>query len=328
MRDDHAIVSDENVFFCKKNHLLEYSIMIYFQSPWTTPPADARFQLIPFAGGESLAFTERIHTLPAPYTRLPRHTRADLPTQAAWTPLVRRALDEKRLSKVVLARQTTLTFDEPLDALRLTAFLRERAPRATVFACALGNGSWFLGASPEQLFRRSGNRITTEAVAGTRRHALAQELLSSEKDLAEFRHVEAHLEESLAPLCGEIQRSEVSLRSAANVQHLCSETTGTLLTHTTDAELIAALHPTPAVCGAPREAAREWLKTHEPLERGYYAGLIGWSAPKSAQWTVAIRSALLEEDKLHLYAGVGLVQGSEPATEWNELEAKIGLYLD
>ena len=302
--------------------------MIYFQSPWSTPPADAKFQLLPFSDGEPFVFTDRIHTLPAPYTKLPHHTRADLPTEAAWGALVRQALHEKPLRTDVLARKTTLTFDEPLDALRLTAFLQRRAPHATVFACALPNGSWFLGASPEQLFWRSENRITTEAVAGTRRHTEAHELLSSEKDLAEFRYVEAHLEERLAPLCRNLERSPIRLRSAANVQHLSSETTGTLTHNATDSELIHALHPTPAVCGVPREAARAWLKSHEPFERGYYAGLVGWSAKTSAQWTVAIRSALLEENKLHLYAGVGLVQGSEAAAEWNELEAKIGLYLD
>lgn len=302
--------------------------MIYFQSPWATPPADAKFELLPFSNDKRLVFTERIHTLPAPYIKLPRFTRIDLPTQSTWSALVRQALEEKRLRKVVLARKTTLTFDEPLDALRLAAFLQHRAPHATVFACALPNGSWFLGASPEQLFQRSKNRITAEAVAGTRRLVQARELLSSEKDLAEFHYVEKHLEEKLTPLCGSLQRSMVGLRHAANVQHLCSETTGTLLTHITDSDLIRVLHPTPAVCGTPCEAAREWLKSHEPFERGYYAGLIGWSTPNCAQWSVAIRSALLEENRLHLYAGVGLVQGSDATAEWNELEAKIGLYLD
>ncbi len=308
--------------------------MIYWRGGRNEPPPNARFRLMPFGGGAAVAFSQRKEKLPPSYETLPPHSRTDLPDKPAWHVAVRDALRQIELGvfdKVVLARETTLTFDEPLDPFRLTARLGRRAKNATVFCCALPSGRAFLGASPERLFQRKGRSVSADAIAGTRRLGAlhATELLASEKDAREHRFVEQYLETQLSKLCtAPVERTSVRIRETTSVQHLFSKLTGELQAGVSDDTLLEALHPTPAVCGAPRAAAGQWLLANEPFSRGYYAGVVGWSTPTESEWIVAIRSGLLEGHCLKLYAGTGIVAGSDPESEWNELEAKLGTYLD
>lgn len=94
----------------------------------------------------------------------------------------------------------------------------------------------------------------------------------------------------------------------------------------TDREIIAHIHPTPALCGVPQQTAFQWIQTLEPFERGLYGGLIGWSTEKESEWTVAIRCCRLQGRFAFLYAGTGIVEGSDPEAEWEELNLKMGLY--
>ncbi len=267
-------------------------------------------------------------TLPAPVSR------TDAPDEQGWRRNVERALSafsEGRLGKVVLARRTELGFADGVDAALLAESLQEATPGCFHFYFEPEDGVAFVGASPERLFRREGRVIESEAVAGTRPRGVSEvddaelrdDLLRSEKDKAEHHHVRVGIEEALAPLCEELEvEGDVSEMKLARRRHLVSRVRGTLRGGVTDAEVIGALHPTPAVGGYPREEALEEIRALEPFDRGWYAGPVGWIGADGAEFTVGIRSGLVRDSKLALFSGAGIVEGSVPEDEWAEIEQK------
>jgi menaquinone-specific isochorismate synthase len=268
--------------------------------------------------------------LPEPVSRL------DLPDREGWRRNVERALcafSEGRLDKVVLARQTELRFAAELDAALLAERLEEATPGCFHFYVEPAAGVAFVGASPERLFRREGRLIESEAVAGTRPRGaseaddaeLLDDLLRSEKDKAELAHVRVGIGEALGPLCDELEvDGGVSEMKTTSRRHLVSRVRGVLREGVTDAEVLLALHPTPAVGGYPREGALEKIRTDEPFDRGWYAGPVGWIGADEAEFAVGIRSGLVRGRDLFLYSGAGIVEGSVPEAEWAEIEQKIG----
>lgn len=271
--------------------------------------------------------------LPAP-TR-----RSDTPDHAGWTERVEWALDafeQGSLDKIVLARCVSLAFADRLDPFRLMARLREATPHCFHYAVAPPGGPVFLGASPERLFRRRGNRLDSEALAGTRPRGstalddarLRAELLESEKEQREHGFVRDSLRIAFARLCRTFEmEAEASEMTLAQGRHLRSSLTGVLRPGVTDFDVLRALHPTPAVGGFPREATLDALQAVEPFDRGLYAGPVGWIGPRGAELAVGIRSGLVEGRSLHLYSGAGIVAGSEPAAEWREIEQKLSGFL-
>jgi len=265
--------------------------------------------------------------------------RTDSPDHAAWVKVVEDALhriEHGPLQKVVLARRTDFLFAEAPDPFLLLHRLRTANPAGFHFAFQPEEGSTFLGVSPERLYRREGRHILSEAVAGTRRRgdsehedqAMGDALLESEKDRREHRFVADEVGRRLDGLCRSYHADrEVSLLKLARLQHLRRSFEGTLRTGVDDAAIVAALHPTPAVAGNPTAAAVAEISKREPFHRGWYAGPLGWVGSHGADFTVAIRSGLLSGNRLALFTGAGIVRGSMPHAEWEELENKLAGFV-
>lgn len=247
-------------------------------------------------------------------------------------------IGEGEFQKIVLARAIDLTADQPLHPLRLLNGLRQRFPDCYAFSAASGRGPSFIGASPERLVRVSRNAFETEALAGSMRRgvgasedaALAAALQHSEKDLREQRHVLDSIVRRLAPLGLKLEFNEApGIRRLANVQHLVTPVRATLPEGVRLLDALARLHPTPAVGGTPREAAVKRIRELEGFPRGLYAGALGWlNARGGGEFFVGIRSALIEGASARVYAGAGIVAGSEPDREYAETELKFRAVRD
>jgi menaquinone-specific isochorismate synthase len=280
--------------------------------------------------------------LPVPHPGLalpsPRGRR-DVPERTAWIDTIRHALDRigaGEVDKVVLARRATLAHDRPVDPLAVLQHLEPETPNCFHFAFCYDDGPTFLGASPERLFLRRGERVISEAVAGTRSRAdsrradaaLRDELLESDKDRREHAFVEDAIRSTLDALCTSTRmpqhRTEMRLSKG---RHLHSRIEGRLRETVSTARLLTALHPTPAVGGVPTAAALDLIRECEDFDRGWYAGPVGWIGANDAEFAVAIRSGLVEGDRLSLFSGAGIVRGSEPDAEWDEIEQKIENFL-
>lgn len=234
-----------------------------------------------------------------------------------------RAIEGGAAAKVVAARCEQQLLPGHVQPALVLRRLARRFGSCTAFSLEI-EGAVFLGATPERLLRVSGREVTTEALAGSAPPARAAGLLESSKELQEHAFVRDDIVARLAPLCDEVRQGDLELRMLPNIAHL---RTGIRATARKDAgvlDLLAALHPTPAVGGVPREAALRWIEEHEPLERGWYAGPFGWlDAEGDGEFVVALRSAMLRDGKAWLYAGAGIVRGSDPSAEWAETAAKL-----
>ncbi len=265
--------------------------------------------------------------------------RVDNPGQKEWEENIRRALhflDGQPLEKVVLARKSELYFNRALKPERLLQEFRASNPNSFLFLFQPDKEEAFLGSTPERLFRRTGRHLETEAVAGTRRRGqtpeedrqLKNDLLHCEKDLREHAYVVDSIERVLSPLSRVLEKDEsVGILENARVQHLILRFRAELKEHVSDLDVLRVLHPTPAVGGVPKKEAIEKIHQLEHFDRGWYAGPVGWVSQKQAEFAVGIRSALLQGDKASLFAGAGIVQGSDPQAEWREIENKIANFI-
>lgn len=263
-------------------------------------------------------------------------SRSDSPNREGWRENVASTLEAfaaGEMYKVVLARRAEFGFEDDLDAVKLVLGLRDATPGCFHFLMEPEEGAAFVGASPERLFRREGRGILSEAVAGTRPRGvseaddeeLREELLGSVKDQAEHSYVRISIGETLGSLCEELEvEDKASEMKLARGRHLVSGIQGTLRRGVTDTEVLAALHPTPAVGGYPKGVALERIRNLESFDRGWYAGPIGWIGADAAEFAVGIRSGLVRGSTLALYSGAGIVAGSTPDGEWAEIEQKIG----
>lgn len=245
-----------------------------------------------------------------------------------------RAIAEGSLEKVVIARTCALRQEGGFDPVRVLASLRAAHPGCFAFAVGQGEAT-FLGATPERLLRRAGERLLASALAGSaprgrtpeEDEALGRALRESKKDQSEHAVVVRSIRSALAGACGDLEAPESpQLLRLDGIQHLHTPVSGRLLAESpADALTLAGrLHPTPAVGGAPRAAAQAWLRAHEGLERGWWAGGVGWLAPDGdGELAVALRSALLRGDAATLWAGAGVVQGSLPEAELRETGLKL-----
>jgi len=266
--------------------------------------------------------------------------RDDQPLQKEWTRQVGSILDSVRdnsVQKAVLARRTTLDYFEPVDAVSLLSRMHEREIQCYGFYMEDSSGRGFISVSPERLYRREASIIEVEALAGTRPRStspsdddhLAQELQSSAKDLNEHRFVVRFISETLNELCTSIDCSkEPAVVRFRRVQHLQTLFQGQLRPDVDDDLVLARLHPTPAVAGYPSDKSRHLIRSLETFDRGWYAGPVGSISATGAEFAVGIRSALVDDRKVHLYAGCGIVEGSDPAREWDEIETKISGFME
>jgi menaquinone-specific isochorismate synthase len=267
-------------------------------------------------------------------TSRPRLARAEQRSYAEWQALVDAIKGEiaaGRFEKIVAARRATLELDPAPDALRVLARLREQAPGCTRFAFRRGAAT-FLGATPERLIARCGDSVETEALAGSIRSgdaARARELLGSVKERSEHELVVRELLGALSPLSLTLAHAEAPVvRELRHVLHLSTPIRAKLREPRHVLELVERLHPTPAVGGVPTADAPSWIAEHEADERGWYAGPIGWfDADGNGEFCVALRAGVLDECRAHLYAGAGIVAGSQAASEWNETRLKLAALL-
>lgn len=269
--------------------------------------------------------------------RLPDQRPALLVSRAAWRSQVALALEAMGhtvppMDKVVLARSMRQPLTEACTALDLLEDLWRAEPESWPYFLAWPGGPQLLGATPEELFTRRGSRLRTMALAGTRPRgvgrmedrALGRALLDGAKEQHEQGVVVHWLKETLAPLCeGELRVGARRLRRLGRVQHLQSQVEGRLRKGQGDVHVLEALHPTPALCGAPRPAALEWIRRNEGQARGLYGGVLGILEPNGSQCRVAIRGALASKGHVRLWAGAGLVPGSVADDEWQETSLKL-----
>lgn len=258
---------------------------------------------------------------------------------AAWAESVRQlttAIAGGHAEKVVLARRVEVAARRPFAVETVLGRLRQRYGDCTIFA--IGNGdACFLGATPETLVSLSRGRVHTDGLAGSAPRggspaadeALAAALLADPKERREHELVVRHLRDALERLCTEVRLPRApGVRRTASVQHLHTpiEATTDAATHVLD--LVEALHPTPATAGLPRERALCLIRRREGFQRGWYAGPIGWiDARGDGEFAVALRSALVRRDAALLFAGCGIVAGSDPEREYEESAIKLEAML-
>lgn len=269
----------------------------------------------------------------------PVTSRVDTPDQTRWKALTEKALracSRHDLEKVVLARESVFTAEKDFDPIDVLRRLSEHSVLAYEFCFQPVLHRAFLGATPERLYKRVNCLIESEALAGTRPRgksdaedkAFAKALQESEKELREHRFVVRMLRENLKHYCRHLSAEDApSLVRLRNCQHLCTRFEGILEDPDTDAALIGALHPTPAVGGVPRDRALAWLEKEEPFDRGVYAAPVGWVSFDATEFAVGIRSGLIVRNELTLYSGAGIVPGSVPGEEWDEIENKLANFL-
>jgi menaquinone-specific isochorismate synthase len=235
--------------------------------------------------------------------------------------------------KVVLARAVDVTTDRPLRAGAVLGQLRRAYPANHLFSV-----EGFVGATPELLVARAGDRVRAHPMAGTAPRSgdastdarLAAALLASSNTRDEHRHTIDMVHDTLLPWCSYLdEEAEPSIVAMANVQHLATRLEGRLSSPPASVlELVTALHPTPAVGGAPRDVALAMIAELERLDRGRYAGPVGWvDAAGNGTWAVGIRSAELAGSTARVFAGVGVVADSVPASELAETRAKMQALL-
>jgi salicylate biosynthesis isochorismate synthase/menaquinone-specific isochorismate synthase len=258
---------------------------------------------------------------------------------AHYEEAVARAVERIRageLEKVVLAREVQVRAPQPHDPGAVFDVLRGGFPECLIYAVGRGDAT-FIGATPELLVRRDGNRASTVALAGsTRRSAdpavddhLGESLLRSDKNRHENQVVADRIVKALDPYSVWVTlASEPVLIKVANIQHLATPIRAQLTGATGALTLAGALHPTPAVGGAPDAAAKRLIPALEGLDRGWYAGTLGWTDTSGdGEFCVALRCALLRGELASCYAGCGIVADSDPASELAETEVKLQALL-
>ena len=258
----------------------------------------------------------------------------------AWTAAVEQAAARLRAgdaAKVVLAREVLARGDGVVSAAMVARSLRAAYPSCFTYLITGADGTAFAGASPELLIRRSGGRAFAQPMAGSvargatdsEDERLARQLEESAKDAVEHRIVSDFVVDALRPFSQSVAARPPEVVRFTNIQHLATSVTAELSAPPADVlQLASALHPTPAVGGWPRDAADALIDELEEMERGWYAGAVGWiDANGDGEFAVALRCGLLWEDGARLYAGVGVMPDSDPARELEETELKFKALL-
>ncbi len=254
----------------------------------------------------------------------------------AWKKAVARAAERLRAgeaAKVVLAREVIARGDGVIAAGAVARALRAAYPSCFTYLVTGADGTAFAGASPELLLRRFGRSVISQPMAGSIARgrddeedlALAAELEASAKDHQEHALVSGHVVAALEPLCERVDPGRPEVVRFTNIQHLATTVSGRLGSPAAGAlELAAALHPTPAVGGHPLAPALSMIAELEGMERGWYAGAVGWVDGRGdGEFAIALRCGLLWEDGARLYAGVGVMPDSNPQRELEETDLKL-----
>lgn len=258
--------------------------------------------------------------------------------QDSWSKSVNRIIEQinsKKIFKTVMAVNICTALKSKVDENYLIKMLFRNNKAGCLFLFKKNN-SLFFGASPEKLFSLKNNLLQTEALAGTTKRGnnkeedkkLEIELLKSKKNLEEHKSVIKYLKIELAKISNEIKiSSSPKIKKLKYVQHLQTQVSAKIKKGENVFDIINILHPTPAVCGYPKKSAMKLINKLEKFDRGLYSGAVGWANKNEAEFAVAIRSALINKNKLYAYAGSGIVKDSIPIDELNEINFKLKTVL-
>jgi isochorismate synthase len=295
------------------------------------------FAVAAAAGAEELLELGKPNVLAPPARRLEV---TPVRNPLAWTAAVENAAARLRAgqaAKVVLAREVLARGDGVVAAATVARALRAAYPSCFIYLLTGADGTAFVGASPELLIRRSGDQAHAQPMAGSVARGateeeddrLARQLEASAKDADEHRLVSSFVVEALRPFAKSVAARQPEVVRFTNIQHLATAVSAELRAPAAGAlELAAALHPTPAVGGWPRDTADALIDELEAMERGWYAGGVGWIDGRGdGEFAVALRCGLLWEDGARLYAGVGVMPDSDPVHELEETELKFKALL-
>lgn len=271
--------------------------------------------------------------------QFPYRERIDLPSADMWLKQIAEAtaaMQDRRFEKVVMSRCVQLRYEKPPTWTEWLRRLLESQEEAFVFALKAPSGRAFMGRSPERLLAWDDFGFQMDAIAGTQMrlteyeqdHEAGEQLKSSPKERREHRFVSAAIAELLQceGLTFEAIEEE-ELLQLKHVQHMRTRFAGPWQGRSRGLELLEKLHPTPAVGGTPRAEALDFLRTVEHFDRGWFAGYIGLISDSRGECAIGIRSTLLKGGDQYVFAGAGIVAGSDPSAEWNETEAKMQNFL-
>ncbi|MDQ0160849.1 isochorismate synthase [Alkalibacillus salilacus] len=257
-----------------------------------------------------------------------------------WSSMIAHAIEEiqtTNLEKVVLAREVEAVFDRTIPTEDLLYALTNQQQHSYVFVMEQGEEA-FIGASPERLVSVTNQVMYSACLAGTTSRGetmdvddlLAWRLLNDEKNLEEHRYVVNMIREAVQPICTHLDiPNEPQIYPLKNIQHLYTPVQGQLKPEVTLFDTLKKLHPTPALGGEPRQDAMNFIKMHEPIERGWYAAPIGWfDQSLNGEFAVAIRSGLIAGNRIKLFAGCGVVADSDAKAEYDETNLKLTPMLD
>lgn len=256
-------------------------------------------------------------------------SRKDFPTRKDWDLTVKdllKKISSGKIEKAVIARQSSFTYT---DSLSISSLLRllQKIESGTLFSMQFSPRENFIGVTPELLYFRRENRLEIMALAGTA-SLLQSRHLQREKEQKEFCLVKEFIYEAMKTLCITIDSTPDITYPTGSLVHLRRIYRGKLLPFINDQEILKTVHPTPAISGFPRQMAADFLQKIEFFDRGWYASPIGYVSEKETRLYIAIRSACVVEKNLHLFSGAGIVKGSLPEKEWEELEKKTKHFFD
>ncbi|RWZ54857.1 isochorismate synthase [Halobacillus fulvus] len=253
----------------------------------------------------------------------------------AWKESVRKATEDIKngsLDKVVLARELRVIFKEPVRVEAVLKALADMQKNSYIFAFE-SEGDYFIGATPERLAKLDQQQLVSTCLAGTvprgkteeEDERFGQELLYDPKNRQEHQFVVEMIREAVEACCHDVQIPDKPvLYPLRNLQHLYTPVTAVLNPGYTLLEVVEKLHPTPALGGLPQKESVQYIRSHEILNRGWYAGPIGWIDDRdNGEFAVAIRSALIQGSEASLFAGCGVVEDSDPEAEYEETAVKL-----
>lgn len=250
-----------------------------------------------------------------------------------WQQWIAQALDAfktNKLSKVVLANQYCFNLDNQVNSKDLLWQSEQVNFACYHFLFAEQEQQAFIGSSPECLYQREQRQLQTEALAGTafigqdhqQNQQQADWLLQDQKNQQENWLVVKGICDNLTQYYSQLEVQPVEIIPLRKVQHLRRKISAQLLPTTTDADCLQCIHPSAAVSGLPQQAALSFIKNNENFDRSWYAGTLGVMSPQQAEFCVTIRSAFVEQNKIRVFAGAGIVEDSDPLLEWQEIERK------
>ncbi len=281
-------------------------------------------------------YTNRLPVTLPPIRYVPVDKFRDIPDREQYQRIILSVLKKIRpgkVEKVVISRSHHVKVGKSFRVISAIQVLRNAYHECTSFLFSFPGEGVFFGSTPERLIKKQGNRVKTEALAGTigrgrnmeEDRLLMEILIDSHKEQEEHRFVVDQILRKLKPLLSELNMMDhPGIMKLKNVQHLRTEISGTLNNGKNIIALAQRLHPTPAVAGTPTDRAMEIIKQYEQHDRGWYSGPVGWMDRNGdGEFCVALRSALVKDDEAHVFAGGGIMAESVPDKEWNETELKL-----